>query len=153
MRSRAGFTLLELTCALAVFLVVGLALKDTVLMADRSQDAVMGSADDTRQLREASRRLADDLGGTQEAQLTLAPLGDGSSQATFPTPIGDDAWGVEEPGVAGGAPQEQPRARTSSVERARREARRGRSPAAPRSDRSRVFRFTSSPHLPSSEFG
>lgn len=105
---RAGFSLLELTIATMIFLVVGLALKDTVLMADRSQSAVFEGAKTNRELRAASRRLARELRSARGSLLTVETLPNGCAQATFMTPIvvgGNDDWGVEDDFLTGGQPQ------------------------------------------------
>ncbi len=104
---RRGFTLLEIVVAMAIFAMVGMALKDTVMLSDHSQHEVFQHAGSNRHLREVSRRLLHELGATDADQITVTPLSGGNTEITFPLPIfdaGAPAWGVMEPGINGGAP-------------------------------------------------
>ncbi|MDA1263957.1 MAG: type II secretion system protein [Planctomycetota bacterium] len=100
--AQGGFTLLELTIAGSVFALIALALKDTVLLADRAQDAVVSRAEEHDDLRDVCRQLADELKGCQSSGMGIITLGNGCHEITFQEPIvvaGDDRWGIDEPGL------------------------------------------------------
>ncbi len=106
---RAGFTVLEMTIASGIFLLVGVALQDTVLMADRVQETVFDRSETSRDLRGIGSQLVDEFKSTQDASLEVQALPSGDDQVTFQTPIsigGVDLWGVEELGIEGGDPQQ-----------------------------------------------
>jgi type II secretory pathway pseudopilin PulG len=107
-RTRAGFTLVEIMVSTVIFMSVAWALKDTVLMADRSREAVFDRATSNGNMRDASRDLAREFKAAQASTMTVTAGAYGNSDVTVQHPIKVgtlDTWGIEDPRIAGGAPQ------------------------------------------------
>lgn len=98
-RSRAGFSLVELIAAVAVFGIVGYTLAGSVNLAKRAQTTVSRTVDANVAVRDASARLRAELKATGDARIVLATLGDGNQSLSFQVPVevgGLPAWGAFE---------------------------------------------------------
>jgi prepilin-type N-terminal cleavage/methylation domain-containing protein len=96
---RAGFSLVELTAAIAVFGIVGYTLAGSVGLAKRAQTTVSRTVDTNVAVRDASARLRAELKATGDARIALATLGDGNHSLTFQVPVevgGAEGWGAFE---------------------------------------------------------
>jgi prepilin-type N-terminal cleavage/methylation domain-containing protein len=96
---RAGFSLVELTAAIAVFGIVGYTLAGSVGLAKRAQTTVSRTVDTNVAVRDASSRLRAELKATGDARIALATLGDGNHSLTFQVPVevaGAEGWGAYE---------------------------------------------------------
>ena len=72
LRSRAGFTLLEVVVATASFATIGYVLLFAVKASTDSQSAIYGSTEQHRMLRRASRSLLDELAMASDDTITVA---------------------------------------------------------------------------------
>jgi len=96
---RSGFSLIELTAALAVFGIVGYTLAGAVGLAKSAQTTVNRTVDGNIAVREASARLRAELKATGDARIVVATLGDGNQSLTFQVPVelgGVQGWGAYE---------------------------------------------------------
>lgn len=96
---RAGFTLIEVIAATAVFLIVGYALAGSVNLAQRAQTTVAGTAGRNVAVRKATTILRSELKSTGDARIGVTTLGDGNHELTFQVPIevaGVPGWGAFE---------------------------------------------------------
>ena len=111
-RNRAGFTLVEIIAALALFGLVGLALSGTVNLASRAQGTVSDSSARNSALQAASVQLREDLRSAAAAGLTITDLTDGNQEITFQVPVevaGVQGFGAFEPRLGNSeAEQNQP---------------------------------------------
>jgi len=96
-RARRGFTLLETTVALGVFLVLSYSLVVTLDMASDSQGAVTARSVEVRSARAAHAHFADELRQTDPDDVQITTLADGNHEVSFRQPIevgGAAVWGV-----------------------------------------------------------
>ncbi len=96
---RAGFSLVELMAAIAVFGIVGYTLAGSVGLANRAQTTVSRTVDGNVAVRDASARLRAELKATGDARIVRATLGDGNQSLSFQVPVevgGVQGWGAYE---------------------------------------------------------
>lgn len=96
-RRRGGFTLLETTVSLGVFLVLSYSLVVTLDMATDSQSAVTARSSEVRSARAAHAHFADELRQADPDDVQITVLPDGNHQVSFRQPImvgGAAVWGV-----------------------------------------------------------
>jgi len=94
---RRGFTLLETTVSLGVFLVLSYALVVTLDMANDSQSAVSVRSSQVRAARTAQHTFADELRQADSDDVVIETLADGNHQVSLRQPIvvgGAAVWGV-----------------------------------------------------------
>lgn len=94
---RRGFTLLETTVSLGVFLVLSYALVVTLDMANDSQSAVSLRSSQVRAARTTQDTFADELRQADSDDVQIETLPDGNHQLSLRQPIevaGAAAWGV-----------------------------------------------------------
>ncbi len=97
---RRGMTLIELTIAMSVFLVVGYVLARSVEMGRDVRGSVEALARANADLREVARRVGDDLRVARSDTLTVVDLPGGDQEVTLEQPIvvgGVPDWGVYAP--------------------------------------------------------
>lgn len=95
--SRRGLTLIELTIAMSVFLVVGYVLARSVEMSRDVHGSVEAVANDNADLREVVQRVGDDLRVARTATVDVVTLPTGDQQVTLEQPIvvgGNPDWGA-----------------------------------------------------------
>ena len=96
---QAGYSLLELTFALSIFVALSLSLVTVVNMSRDSHEAVQSGVALNEELRTAVGRFADDLKSTRDANINVVALADGNSQVTFQCCLevgGAITWGVQD---------------------------------------------------------
>lgn len=96
-RSRAAFTLMELTIAAGIMGVLGYSLSLAVKMSRDSQQTVSRVARDSRSTRESIAQLIQDVRETADARIVVTTLGDNNHQVQLQQPIeiaGVLGWGV-----------------------------------------------------------
>jgi len=106
---RRGFTVLEVTIAVAVFAVLGLVISETIGLAGSSHRTVVGVIENNRQMRDATGMLKEELRLTSEANMTVTVLPDGNSELTLMQPLavgGAIVWGALNP-QQGTTPEQQ----------------------------------------------
>jgi len=93
----SGFSLVELTVALALFALVGYALLCAIDSGRDCHQAVMRAVSDNEMIRETAGGLRNELRVSSDDVITVETLGDLNHQVTFMLPIlvgGALAWGV-----------------------------------------------------------
>jgi len=106
---RAGFSLVELMAAIAVFGIVGYTLAGSVGLARRAQTTVSRTVDSNVAVRDVSTRLRAELKATGDARIVLATLGDGNQSLSFQVPVevgGVQGWGAYERRLGAGEVQQ-----------------------------------------------
>ena len=96
---RAGFSLIEVTVAAAVFSIVGYTLVGALEMGQDSQELVIQGAAANKELRESSTTFVEELGMCQSASMVVTTLWDGNCEVDFMLPIevaGVSTWGVDD---------------------------------------------------------
>jgi hypothetical protein len=96
-RGRRGFTLLETTVSLGVFLVLSYSLVVTLDMATDSQSAVTARSSEVRSARATHAHFADELRQADPDDVLITQLADGNHEVSFRQPImvgGAAVWGV-----------------------------------------------------------
>lgn len=98
MRSRrAGFSLLEAVIALSLFAVVGYGLVVTLDVGQDTDRLVRSGATRNRELREAARRVSEEMRCSRNSAITVTTLADGNHELSLMVPIqneGVNGWGV-----------------------------------------------------------
>ncbi|MCB9916753.1 MAG: hypothetical protein H6828_16655 [Planctomycetes bacterium] len=108
-RRRAGFTLVEVTIASGLFLIIGWVLVQVTGVGVGSAERVSAERAANAGVREAVGRLADELRCTSADQLTVTALPDGNQRLDFRVQVLDGAstsWGVYDAGF-GSTAEEQ----------------------------------------------
>lgn len=93
----AGFSLVELIAALAVFGIVGYTLAGSLGLAQRAQTTVSRTVDGNEAVRKASTRLRAELKATSDSRILIETLGDGNHRLSFQVPVevgGVAGWGA-----------------------------------------------------------
>jgi hypothetical protein len=93
----AGFTLIETTVALTIFVALGYALSVVVAIGKHSQSTISGLTTEDRSLREATTDLVEDLRNSSDSTIAVSVLPDGNHQVQLMEPIdlgGVASWGV-----------------------------------------------------------
>lgn len=111
-RARGGFTLIELTIGLTLFLFLGYVVTTSMQVARNSNATVDRVASEDRALRDAAGSLMEDLRSSNAANVTITSPANQNSSLVLRVPIevgGAIAWGVHERGL-GPAAADQDRA-------------------------------------------
>lgn len=98
LRRNAGFSLLEVTLASSIFMIIGYVFASAITMGTSSQRLVMQSAEDSESLREATSALRSELKITNDDMVGVTALAGGNHQLAFQVPIelgGAVLWGAE----------------------------------------------------------
>jgi type II secretory pathway pseudopilin PulG len=96
-RARRAFTLLESTIGVAVFSVIGYGLAVVVKISKSSETAVREISTQSREIRDSTRRMVDELKTCRDASIVIDTLADGNHQVRFMVPIevaGAATWGI-----------------------------------------------------------
>lgn len=105
--AQRGFTLLEVTIASALAVLVGLSVVGLVMAGRDSAATARRQAASTSSLRAASVAMAEDLSQSQTARLSIVELADKNHQVTFQRPVASAAgavtWGAYDAKMPGGA--------------------------------------------------
>ena len=96
-----GFTLVEVSVAMTIFLMIGVAVSHTVKMADGSQDTVREMSEENKGHRKAVSELMDELRTAGAETLEVETDQDGNHILTFQQriPVGSEVelgWGVDD---------------------------------------------------------
>ena len=97
----SGFSLVELSAALAVTLVIGVAVMGLVDVSQSGARTVSTETHSSRALRSAAEHVAGDLRQTAQPQLSITTLPDQNHTVTLQVPVGVSGgvvtWGVYDP--------------------------------------------------------
>ena len=97
-----GLSLIEVSVASTVFLILEYALVGSLQMGKKSTDTVIRVAVENENLRKANHDLVKDLSVASDASITVETLADNNHRVTFMLPIevgGNMTWGVWDPAL------------------------------------------------------
>lgn len=108
-RRDAGYTLLEMSMAAMLAVLVGLSVVGLMQAGRSGVTIVRQQAQATGSLRDATARMADELAQSKASRLVVEVLGDQNHQVTFQRPLAQSAgvvtWGTYDVGMAEGERQ------------------------------------------------
>lgn len=96
----AGFTIVEVAIATAIFAVLGYVLMASTEMGLNSQEAVSTMVERGKAMRSSRSSIGSELKTTSDDTMTVTTLADGNHELSFMVPItqgGTNTWGVYDP--------------------------------------------------------